>query len=106
MAKYKTLDSVLEALANDRAVSKSDVSARVLRCKIWISGSGQPGCLYDYGPNYHRSKADAIADMAFVADNGEDGIPRGIVTGLRHDHSFYHCGIHYEISQDTLGSVL
>jgi hypothetical protein len=104
--KYKNLSEVLQALADERVVKAADVPARLLRAKVWVSGAGQPGCLYDYGPNYSRSKSDAIADVAFVADDSESGIPRGIKAELARSGSFYHCGIRYEISVSTLGDVL
>ena len=75
----------LERLADQRIVHANDVEARAMRRKVWISGNGSPGCLYDNGPNYHETKADAIASCAFTADWDDDSPNpyRGIVSALR-----------------------
>lgn len=103
--KYKTLDDVLQALADDRPVSRDDVAARVLNRKVWVYGAGSPGCLYDSGPYYTDSKRNAVACLVELADNGE-GTPRGVVTELRRSHCSYRNGWRYELSQDTLGGIL
>lgn len=33
------------------------------RNRHYVCGSGQPGCLYDYGPNFHETEEDAIEDL-------------------------------------------
>jgi hypothetical protein len=105
--KIPTLELALGIMGDDhKPLTRADVAARVLNCKIWVSGSGQPGCLYDYGPNYSRTREQAIEDMCFVADS-ETGVPRGMKTALRRYGSFTDSrGVQYEVSQDTLGSVL
>lgn len=103
--KYKTRADVLQALADGRIVDREEVSPRALRARVWVSGSGSPGCLYDYGPNYSASAADAVADLLFVADTGE-GAPRGLRAELMRNGSAYRDGICYEVSADTLGGVL
>jgi hypothetical protein len=103
--KYKTLSAVLDALNDGRIVKRDEVSARVLGARVYISGSGMPGCLYDYGPNYSRTKTAAIEDLLFAADSDE-GAPRGMATALRRYGSFSHGYMRYEVSRDTLESVL
>lgn len=97
-----TFDEALEALANGRIINASDVRADALVRKVWVSGNGTPGCLYDNGPNYHRTKDDAIASLAQVFD-----WERGIVTSLRRYHTWTSDrGERCEISQTTLRSIL
>ena len=104
--KYKTRDAVLQALADERYVRRADVAAHVLRMKVWVYGAGQPGCLYDSGPYYSPTKAGAIRDLVSMADDGESGEPRGMLTALRRNHSATHAHWRFELSQDTLGSLL
>lgn len=106
MKKYKTRDAVLQALADDRHVRASEVSAHVLRMKVWVYGAGQPGCLYDSGPYYSPTKEAAICDLVSMADDGESGEPRGMLAELRRNHSATHGHWHFELSQDTLASLL
>lgn len=103
--KYRTRADVLSALADGRAVNASEVSPRVLRARVWVSGSGSPGCLYDYGPNYSASARDAVADLLFVADCG-DGAPRGLRAELMRAGSAYRGGVRYEVSADSIGCIL
>jgi hypothetical protein len=103
--KYKTLSDVLQALADGRTVNRNDIAARVLDCHVWISGAGSPGCLYDSGPNYHATKADAVSDLLFIADSGE-GAPRGMRAALMRGEYVQHDGWNYEMSRDTLRSIL
>lgn len=105
MIIYKTRAAVLEALADGRRVKSDEVSPRVLRSHVWVAGSGSPGCLYDYGPNYHVSAADAVADLLFVADIG-DGAPRGMRAELMRSGSYYADGTQYQLSWDVIGSIL
>lgn len=105
MSKYQTRAAVLEALANGRHVKPSEVAPRVLRARVWIAGAGSPGCLYDSGPNYHASARDAIEDCVFIAENGE-GASRGLRSELRAYGAAYRNGWRYEVSADTLGSLL
>lgn len=104
-----SFDETLERLANEQRVSPSEVSARALRRKVWISGNGLPGCMYDNGPHYHATKRDAIESCAFAADWCDDSPNpyRGIVQSLRRYHSFTAAtGERFEISQDTLGGII
>jgi len=101
-----TFDEVMQRLADDRAVSRDEVSARALARHVWVAGAGSPGCLYDSGPYYSARKTDAIETLAFIADDGESGTPRGLVTALRERGSFSHKGWIYEVSQTTLRDVL
>jgi hypothetical protein len=104
--KYRTLSAVLERLADGFPVNRTDVTDRVLRCRIVVAGAGSPGCLYDSGPDYFASRRDAIAHLLFIADDGENDAPRGMATALRRDGSYSHNGWRYEWSETTLGSVL
>lgn len=104
-----SFDEVMERLSDERSVSRSEVQARALRRKVWVSGNGSPGCLYDNGPHYHETKASAIESCAFVADWCDEGPNpyRGIVSALRQYHSFHaDTGEVFEISQTTLGAIL
>lgn len=104
--KLNTLSAVLELLADGRAVKRSDVAARVLRRRIYVTGSGQPGCLYDSGPDYHATKKAAVDSLVWLADDGE-GTPRGMRAALLREGRYIDAnGVRYEVSQDALGSVL
>lgn len=39
--------------------------------KHFISGSGEHGCLYDNGPNYHETLQDAVDSLSSLFDLGE-----------------------------------
>jgi hypothetical protein len=101
-----TFDEAMQRLADERPVNRSEVKASALARRIWVAGAGSPGCLYDSGPYYSATKRDAIETLAFIADDGESGTPRGLVTALRAGYSFSHNGWVYEVSRDTLGGVL
>lgn len=103
--RYTTRDDALQAINDGVRVKPDDCHPRVLRARVWISGAGSPGCLYDSGPNYHASRADAIEDCLFIADSGE-GAPRGMRASLRRYGSAYANGWRYEIGPDTLGGIL
>jgi hypothetical protein len=107
--KYKTRAAVLDALNDERTVYADEVSARARRSRIWVYGSGLPGCLYDNGPYYTDSKRNAIAccvDYACAASESMSA-PRGMVTELRNGHSFTDSdGTRYEVSEDTLSIAL
>lgn len=104
MAKL-TFDEVMQRLADERPVRREDVRASVLRRKVWVYGHGQPGCLYDYGPCYSRTKKDAVEELCWIADIGE-GVPRGMRAALLRDGTFWDDCTRYELSQDTLASLL
>ncbi len=36
----------------------------------WILGAGQPGCLYDYGPECYPTKLAAVAGADWLVDDG------------------------------------
>ena len=38
--------------------------------KHWIAGSGEHGCLYDYGPNLHTDYQSAVDDLASLFELG------------------------------------
>jgi len=44
----------------------------------YVYGSGIPGCLYDYGPNFATTKADAIDDLVCLFEQllGKTSIAR------------------------------
>ncbi len=72
----------------------------------WIAGSGCVGCLYDYGPNAHTSKANAIADLWFMfSDSLSPHDARHMRAALRRDGIYYFkdqisAGAHYcEVSK-------
>lgn len=98
-----TYDEVMERLADERTVKRDEVDPAVLTRTVWVSGNGSPGCLYDNGPNYHRTKADAIASCAFVFDEY-----KGVVTSLRKYHSWTCPDTHEvcEISESTINEIL
>jgi hypothetical protein len=97
-----TYDEVLEHLAEQRLVVASDVYASALNRIVWVSGNGSPGCLYDNGPNYSRTKKDAIDSLAFIFDH-----ERGCITELRRYHSWTaESGERCEISRHTLREIL
>lgn len=101
-----TFDEVMQRLAYGRSVNRSEVKARALARRIWVAGAGSPGCLYDSGPYYSTTKRGAIEYLVSIADDGEGGIPRGLVTALRAGYSFSHNGWVYEVSRSTLREVL
>jgi len=104
-----SFDEVMDKLSDERTVTHADVQARALRRKIWVSGNGQPGCLYDNGPHYHATKRAAIESCAFTAEWNEDTPDpyRGLVTSLRKYHGFTaETGERFSISQTTLADVL
>ncbi len=104
MPKYKTVAAVLDATNDGRTIRREDVSARVLRAKVWGVGAGQPGCLYDYGPNYHRSKRAALEDAVWHADAG-DGAPRGFKVALSRYGYADAGGMHYEVFRATIADM-
>lgn len=111
MKTYYRRDDVLEALANGELVKTDEVSARVLRQRVWICGAGSPGCLYDNGPNYHRTRREALDDLINCADgygtaNGDDAPPRGFISELRRYGRAMSRGWVYEVSSGTIGSIL
>lgn len=95
-------DEVLDKLANDQRVTRDEVLGSALMRKVWVSGNGSPGCLYDNGPNYHRTKEDAVQSCAFTFDE-----ERGCATSLRKYHTWTaKSGEVCEISQTTLRDIL
>lgn len=87
MAKMQ-FDEVLEKIGDGRRVNPADVAAAALRRRVWCVGIGQPGCLFDsFG--VCTSKRDAIDAALFMADDGDNGAPRGMVTALKRSGIFY-----------------
>jgi len=99
------LEEVLDRLADDLTVDRADVPGHLLKQKVWVAGLGQPGCLYDGGPYYCRSKRQAIELLLDIADNGE-GAPRGMRAALERDGVFFNKYFRAEISQVFLGVVI
>lgn len=59
--------------------------------KHYCYGSGMPGCLYDYGPNFCENKEDAISSFVqLFGDELEPGELLEMVTNLKEDgyHKF------------------
>lgn len=81
-----TFDQVMERIADDRPVQRSDVQAAALRRKIWWAEWHIPGCLSESG-GACLTKADAIEYLLACAAD-EDGAPRGMATSLRKRNSF------------------
>lgn len=105
--KYKTRAAALERINDGWPVKCDEVSQRVMDSKVWVYGSGSPGCLYDNGPNYATSCREAIDSLCFCADDGESGVPRGMKAALRAFGSFTDAtGTRYEVSQHTLRVAL
>jgi hypothetical protein len=100
--KYKTVAAVLEATNDGRGISRDEVAARVLRANVWGVGAGQPGCLYDNGPNYSTSRRAAIADAVWHA--GDDA-PRGFAAELARNGSANAGGQRYEVYQATVADM-
>jgi hypothetical protein len=97
-----TYDEVMDRLNDERSVKRDEVDPKALTRKVWVSGNGSPGCLYDNGPNYHRTKEDAIASCAFVFDEY-----KGVVTALRKYHRWVSDrGEMCEISESTINEIL
>lgn len=103
MTTYTTRAAVMQAIAYDRRINAADVSPRVLASRVWVSGAGSPGCLYDNGPAYHTSKSDAIAYCVFIA--GDDA-PRGFATSLKRCGIADSEGMRYEVGATTIGAIL
>ena len=87
MAKMQ-FDEVMEKLNDGLRVNPADVAAAALRRRVWCVGIGQPGCLFDSFGIY-TSKQDAIKGALFMADDGDNGAPRGMVTALKRSGVFY-----------------
>ncbi len=104
MSKYKTVRAVLEATNEGCAIKRDEVSARVLRAKVWGMGAGQPGCLYDNGPSYYTSKRTALESAVRHADDGE-GAPRGFRAELERRGHAEASGQRYEIYRATVADM-
>lgn len=66
------------------------IYAPLKRPKHYISGSGEPGCLYDNGPNVSDTKEAAIEDLCFLF---QDCVGKGTLARMRRD--LEQDGIHY-----------
>lgn len=100
-----SLDQVIDRLADGHPVDRADVPDQLLKRKIWVAGIGQPGCLYDAGPYYCRSKRQAVELLLDIADDGE-GAPRGMKTALKRDEEFFGNYFTAKIAQEYLGDVI
>lgn len=76
VAKKLTFDEALEAIAEQRTVSASDVQARALKRFVWVAEWHIPGCLSE-SFSVHTRKADAVESALDMASD-EDGPPRGM----------------------------
>lgn len=81
MAQKLTFDEALEAIANERAITSSDVQARALRRMVWIAEWHLPGCLSE-SMDVCLTKRDAIETALSMAE-GAEGPPRGMLADLR-----------------------
>lgn len=120
--KYTTRDAVLDAINEERFVKADDVAPNILRAKVWCYGGGFPGCLYESGPHYAATKADAIsgliemieweldADAQLEESEHSDADCERILKDAR--ESFAEYGAYgygnwiYELSENTIGGVL
>lgn len=69
----------LDAIANDRGVTRTDVLASAQRRIVWAMLYSTPDCLPDYR-SYSATRADAISDAEMLY--GDDA-PRGFAAALR-----------------------
>lgn len=79
-------EAALEKIGDDSPVAREDVRAAALRRKVWVAEWHLPGCLSE-----SRSVCltkDAAIEAACSMAQGEDGVPRGMVTALRRDGRF------------------
>ena len=87
MAKMQ-FDEVVEKINDGCRVNPTYVAAAALRRRVWCLGVGQPGCLFDAFSVY-TSKREAIDAALVMADDGENGAPRGMLTALKRSGIFY-----------------
>ena len=87
MAKME-FDEVMEKINDGCRIHPKDVAAATLRRRVWCVGIGQPGCLFD-SFNVCASKRGAIESAMFMAGDGENGPPRGMLKALKHSGIFY-----------------
>ena len=87
MAKMK-FHEVMEKINDGIRVNPADVAAAALRRRVWCVGIGQPGCLFDTF-SVHTTKREAFEAAMIMADDGENGPPRGMVTALKRSGIFY-----------------
>lgn len=69
--------------------------------KHYIVGAGRVGCLYDYGPNFHETRADAIQDAVWYVDGTDDESISDLEIVLMCEHLKTE-GIHYFSAQARL----
>lgn len=108
MAKL-TFDEALERLNDQRYIKASDVLASALKRKIWVAEWHLPGCLSE-SQCLCANKKGAIECACFMVE-GENGVPRGMITALRKygrfdsDSGMYGTCIN-TVSQVTLADLL
>ena len=88
MTKKMKFNEVMEKINDGLRVNPANVAAAALRRRVWCVGIGQPGCLFDAFA-VCTTKRDAIETALFMADDGENGAPRGMVTALKRSGIFY-----------------
>jgi hypothetical protein len=98
-----TFDEALEALANEKHIKADEVQSRALDRKVWVASNGLPGCLND-NSDVCTTKEDAIECALRIADDPENGPPRGMATWLRKpgDRTWQHEGYNYRVEQMRL----
>lgn len=77
----------------------------------YITGAGQAGCLYDYGPNAVPGKRAAIADCAWYMEGIEECTPADVRRARSdlHKHGIHwfpdhlrpSLGMYFEISKEA-----
>ena len=65
-------------------------------------GSGYPGCLYDYGPNYSPTLKGAIDSLVDLFGSGDDLSERAL---LRMRRDLRRGGIHYFADPVAVGAA-
>lgn len=102
-----TFDEALQAINDDRCISRTDVRADALRRYVWLYDSHFPGCLSE-SRGIARTKRDAIESCLDLADDGENGPARGMRTALDRFGNFSTPNelIIYSIERVTLRDIL
>jgi hypothetical protein len=100
MAKM-TYDDAIQALNEERCIDSTDVQARALRRRVWVSMNGMGG----YMPNSRGvSRTKAQAEESCIDIAGDDA-PRGFISELRRTGSADSMGETYEVYSLTLAEL-
>ena len=76
------LPEVLEALNDQRPITRDMVSDSALNARVWVASWGAPGCLSE-AYAVCTSKAFAIDTACAMAEDSDGRAPRGMRTDLR-----------------------